>query len=169
VRRARRAVSVCGACRAVSVCGVSCTQSGVYVSCIKQVMKLRPSRRPELHDLFVCRASRECIQLTGVPHSQENAPPWDPTVGLCLGSYRGFIGRWAFSWGRSTPVFHNKPQSGWAKRCMWVVYLSNKSTSYNKPLLGGQICRVQGYLAHEKLPPPSEAPEAPGHSPTVGS
>ena len=24
--------------------------------------------------------------LTGVPHLQENAPPWDPTVGPCLGS-----------------------------------------------------------------------------------
>ena len=27
---------------------------------------------------------------TGVPHIQENAPPWDPTVGLCLlGGARG--------------------------------------------------------------------------------
>ena len=30
--------------------------------------------------LFAPRAT------TGVPHLQENAPPWDPTVGLCLGS-----------------------------------------------------------------------------------
>ena len=22
---------------------------------------------------------------TGVPHLEENEPPWDPTVGLCLG------------------------------------------------------------------------------------
>ena len=28
-------------------------------------------------------------RFTGVPHLQENAPPWDPTVGLCLGSWGG--------------------------------------------------------------------------------
>ena len=40
---------------------------------------------------------------TGVPHSQENAPPEDPTVGPCLGSYRG-PRRGAFSYGRGIPV-----------------------------------------------------------------
>ena len=25
-------------------------------------------------------------RTTGVPHLQDTAPPWDPTVGLCLGS-----------------------------------------------------------------------------------
>ena len=29
---------------------------------------------------------------TGVPRSQETAPPWDPQVGLCLGPYGGPLG-----------------------------------------------------------------------------
>ena len=28
-------------------------------------------------------------RVTGVPRSAEAAPPWDPTVGLCLGPYGG--------------------------------------------------------------------------------
>jgi len=40
---------------------------------------------------------------TGVPHLQENAPPRDPTVGLCLGSWGGPRG-WAFCYWRGTPV-----------------------------------------------------------------
>ena len=31
-------------------------------------------------------------ELQGVPRSQENAPSQDPTVGLCLGSWRGYRG-----------------------------------------------------------------------------
>ena len=40
---------------------------------------------------------------TGVPHLQENALPWDPTVGLCLGS-EGVPGGWLLSYGRGTLV-----------------------------------------------------------------
>ena len=39
-------------------------------------------------------------QETGVPHLQENAPPLDPTVGLCLGSCRGPRGVGVFLWAR---------------------------------------------------------------------
>ena len=39
---------------------------------------------------------------TGVPRLQENALPWDPTVGLCLGPYAGpRCG--AFDYERGTP------------------------------------------------------------------
>ena len=31
-------------------------------------------------------AETVCVNPTGVPRLQENAPPYDPTVGLCLGS-----------------------------------------------------------------------------------
>ena len=37
------------------------------------------------------QASR-CLRRTGVPHLQENAPPKDRTVGLCLGPYGGLRG-----------------------------------------------------------------------------
>ena len=30
-----------------------------------------------------------CTQDTGVPRSEETAPPWDPTVGICLLSVDG--------------------------------------------------------------------------------
>ena len=40
---------------------------------------------------------------TGVPHLQENTPPWDPTLGLCLGS-KGVPRGMVFSYGRGTPV-----------------------------------------------------------------
>ena len=40
---------------------------------------------------------------TGVPQLQENAPPWDPTVGLCPGSW-GVPRGWVFSYGRGAPV-----------------------------------------------------------------
>ena len=41
-----------------------------------------------------------CIdgEFTGVPHLQENAPPQDPTVGLCLGYQGEPIGVGVFSW-----------------------------------------------------------------------
>jgi hypothetical protein len=29
------------------------------------------------------------LLITGVPRSSETTPPWDPTVGSCLGSYSG--------------------------------------------------------------------------------
>ena len=45
-------------------------------------------------------SSRNC---TGVFRSQENATPWDPTVGLFLGSYDGPRGK-VFSYERDTPV-----------------------------------------------------------------
>ena len=41
--------------------------------------------------------------VTGVPRSYENAPPWDPTVGLCLGTY-GDPRRVGVSYERGTPV-----------------------------------------------------------------
>ena len=34
--------------------------------------------------------------VTGVPHSSETPPSWDPTVGLYLGSYGGPRGRGMF-------------------------------------------------------------------------
>ena len=33
--------------------------------------------------------SERCTPRTGVPYIQEHAPPYDPTVGLCLGSEGG--------------------------------------------------------------------------------
>ena len=39
-------------------------------------------------------------QCTGVPRSSKNAPPWDLTVGLCIGSYRGPSGVGVFLWAR---------------------------------------------------------------------
>ena len=44
--------------------------------------------------------------LTGVPQLQENAPLWDPTVGLYFGSQVG-PGGWALSFERGTPVRNN--------------------------------------------------------------
>jgi hypothetical protein len=38
----------------------------------------------------------------GLPRSKETAPPWDPTVGLCLGPYGGPRG--AVSYERGAPV-----------------------------------------------------------------
>jgi len=40
---------------------------------------------------------------TGVPRPKENAPPQDPTAGLCLRPYDGPRG-WTFSSERGTPV-----------------------------------------------------------------
>ena len=39
------------------------------------------------------------FRVTGVPHVQENAPPQDPTVGLCLGSLGGSQGGGRFLMG----------------------------------------------------------------------
>ena len=59
-----------------------------------------------------CLESREargerhgCLALyyTGLPRLQETAPPWDSTVGVCLGPYGGPGGS-AFSYERGTPV-----------------------------------------------------------------
>ena len=36
--------------------------------------------------LCTCGLLTKSLHSTGVPHLQENAAPWDPTVGLCLGS-----------------------------------------------------------------------------------
>ena len=43
---------------------------------------------------------------TGVPDLRENAPPEDPTVGLCLGSYGGPGGVGVFLWAKypCTPI-----------------------------------------------------------------
>ena len=41
---------------------------------------------------------------TGVPCSYETAPPYDPTVGICLGPYGGLRGGGAVSYERGTPV-----------------------------------------------------------------
>ena len=38
--------------------------------------------------------------ITGVPHLQENATPYDPTVGLCLEFYGGPRGVCVFLWAR---------------------------------------------------------------------
>jgi len=47
---------------------------------------------------------------TGVPHLQESAPPYDPNVGLRLGSYGGPRG-WVFSgWGRLGGDGGRRPQ-----------------------------------------------------------
>ena len=43
---------------------------------------------------------------TGVPRPQETAPPYDPTLGLCLGSQERPRGV-AFSYERGTPVEQN--------------------------------------------------------------
>ena len=42
----------------------------------------------------------------GVPRSQENALPWDPTVGLCLGSSGGPRGVGVLLWAR----YHCSPE-----------------------------------------------------------
>ena len=51
--------------------------------------------------------------ITGTPHLQENAPPRDPTVGLCLGScfvFRRFCGRAGCDWGyRGTSPVRKRP------------------------------------------------------------
>ena len=44
-----------------------------------------------------------CSVLIGVPRSKKTAPPWDPTVGLCLGPY-GDPDEGAVSYERGTPV-----------------------------------------------------------------
>ena len=41
---------------------------------------------------------------TGVPLACENAPSYDPTVGLCIGPYGGHRGGGAFSYERGAPV-----------------------------------------------------------------
>ena len=87
---------------------------------------------------------------TGVPRLYENAPPLDPTVGLCVGSYGG----WVFSYGRDTHV----------RRARIGMTL--------EPLLPSEVyCGfyLQGYLAHEKSPTPLGPPEDPRHRPTVGT
>ena len=51
---------------------------------------------------------------TGVPPLQENAFPWDPTVGLCLGSYGGPRRRGRFFMSKVplyVPVAHS-PEAG---------------------------------------------------------
>ena len=40
---------------------------------------------------------------TWLPRSQETTPPYDPTVGLCLGPYSG-LGVLVFSYERGTPA-----------------------------------------------------------------
>jgi hypothetical protein len=47
--------------------------------------------------------------FTGVPRPSENATPWDPTVGVCLGPY-GPPGGVALSYERGTPVDLDLPQ-----------------------------------------------------------
>ena len=50
---------------------------------------------PILHEIWVDHFENwveiNAILITGVPRSQENATPQDPTVGACTGSYGG---RW---------------------------------------------------------------------------
>ena len=60
-------------------------------------------------DLDACRRPLQARNLrklnssTGVPRAQETAPPYDPTIGLCLGPYGGSrVG--ALSHERGTPV-----------------------------------------------------------------
>ena len=55
--------------------------------------------------------SQGLLECTGVPHSQENAPPEDPTVGLCLGSWGGARGVDIFLWTRY-PCGENKVVPG---------------------------------------------------------
>ena len=53
----------------------------------------RPYRRP-MHRVHVEAPHTDSVEVsfpqrkstTGAPYLQENATPWDPTVGLCLGS-----------------------------------------------------------------------------------
>ena len=41
-----------------------------------------------IFEVLICGA----CHFTGVPRSKDNAPPWDPTVGLCIGAYGGTRG-----------------------------------------------------------------------------
>ena len=52
---------------------------------------------------------------TGVPHLQENAPPQDPTVGLCLGSQGGPRGLGFLLWARY-PCTASEPRGDNCKR-----------------------------------------------------
>ena len=49
--------------------------------------------------------------LQGYLAHKKNAPPSGPTVAFCLGPYGDPRG-WAFSSGRSTPVFHISAEDG---------------------------------------------------------
>ena len=49
------------------------------------------------------QAGQTTQRTHGVPHLQENAPPQDPTMSLCLGSYGDPRG-WAFSFEQGAPV-----------------------------------------------------------------
>ena len=57
------------------------------------------------------------VILQGVHHLQENAPPYDPTVGLCPGSWGGLRGLGVFLWARypckpSTPTTDSGAREG---------------------------------------------------------
>ena len=66
--------------------------------------------------LLTCRCWR-----TGVPHSQENTHPWEPTVGLCLEGHMGVLGGWACFCKCGTPVqgYRAYPVSGY--RGTWLI------------------------------------------------
>jgi hypothetical protein len=85
---------------------------------------------------------------TGVPRSQETAPPWDPQVGLCLGPYGGPRKRGAFSYERGTPA------RGWSQ-----------DHRHRPPCTVGacgvwdlKCSPLQGYLAHKKQRPLARGP-----------
>ena len=62
-------------------------------------------RSPDIDEEAEANAERNRGPLpnpTWVPPFEENAPPQDPTVGLCLGTYDVPVGG-AFSYERSTP------------------------------------------------------------------
>ena len=76
---------------------------------------------------------------TGLPHLQENAPHWDPTVGLCLGSYGGPMGGGAVSYERGTPVgwvslqgldrCRRSSGQGWCQECSLHAHFDNPEYS----------------------------------------
>ena len=85
----------------------------------------------------------QCLQRdTGVPHLQENAPPWDPTVGLCLGSKGGPRGVGVFM--GEVPLYSIPCHFG---------HFKGRITPATHPQHN-----LQGYLAHNKQPPPLGLP-----------
>ena len=72
---------------------------------------MKSVRDPYLHEVAVFALSKPGTAGTAVPavfrlargispHSQENAPPQDPTVGLCLGFYgKNTRSRYRGNWG----------------------------------------------------------------------
>jgi hypothetical protein len=117
-----------------------------------------------------------------MPHLQENSPPQDRTAGLCLESWGGSR-TWAFFYGQGIPTGHfclSLTSLDLHYKCINLIYILQYQQSRHactpteavREQLNHQPSTsilsqdwplsLQGYLAHKKMPTPSNPPRTLG-------